>query len=222
VEQVPSPRLFFAALLATAQKLMALIEGPQSDDCSYLQALGVVLAHELLRINRGSTNRQGCYQRRPSRLAAARSDVLYIDEHLAKPVPLTKLAELAGLSTYHFCRALKQFFGVPPHRYHTSQRIECANSCRCLSAPRQSHRLGAFRHQDSPTGAARFVDCRLNGSGIISSSVALGTLILDIHNKSRRWRADAAFACAGRSGQSYGAHAEHPGARQTPCIYFAL
>ena len=43
-------------------------------------------------------------------------------------MPLAKLAELAGLSTYHFCRAFKQSLGVPPHRYHTSQRIERAKT----------------------------------------------------------------------------------------------
>jgi AraC family transcriptional regulator len=128
-EQVLNPRLFFedAALLATAQKLMALIEGPQPDDCSYLQALGVVLAHELLRINRGSTNGKAAIR---GGLAAWQQRVVtsYIDEHLAEPVPLAKLAELAGLSTYHFCRAFKQSFGVPPHRYHTSQRIDRAKA----------------------------------------------------------------------------------------------
>jgi len=30
------------------------------------------------------------------------------------------------LSPYHFSRAFKQSFGVPPHRYHTSRRIEHA------------------------------------------------------------------------------------------------
>jgi AraC-like DNA-binding protein len=128
-EQVPSPRLFFedAALLATARKLMALIEGPQPDDCSYLQALGVVLAHEVVRTNRGGTNGKAAIR---GGLAAWQQRVVtsYIDEHLAEPVPLAKLADLAGLSTYHFCRAFKQSFGVPPHRYHTSQRIECAKA----------------------------------------------------------------------------------------------
>jgi AraC-like DNA-binding protein len=129
VEQGLPPRLFFedTALLATAQKLMALIEGPQPDDCSYLQALGVVLAHELVRINQGSTNGKATIR---GGLAAWQQRVVtsYIDEHLAEPVPLAKLAELAGLSTYHFCRAFKQSFGVPPHRYHTSQRIERAKT----------------------------------------------------------------------------------------------
>ena len=50
----------------------------------------------------------------------------YIEQHLAEPITLATLAELAGLSTYHFCRAFKQSFGVPPHRYHTRQRIEQA------------------------------------------------------------------------------------------------
>jgi AraC family transcriptional regulator len=124
-----APRLFFedAALLATAQKLMALIEGPQSDDCAYLEALGAVLAHELVRVNQGSTKSKA-----PVRggLAAWQQRVVtaYIEEHLAEPVPLAKLAELANLSTYHFCRTFKQSFGVPPHRYHTSQRIERAKT----------------------------------------------------------------------------------------------
>lgn len=128
-EQSLAPRLFFedAALLATAQKLMVLIEGPQSDNCAYLEALGTVLAHELVRINQGSTNGKA-----PVRggLAAWQQRVVmtYIEEHLGEPVPLAKLAELASLSTYHFCRAFKQSFGVPPHRYHTGQRIERAKA----------------------------------------------------------------------------------------------
>jgi AraC family transcriptional regulator len=128
-ETALTPRLFFedTALLATAQKLMALIEGPQPDDCSYLQALGVVLSHELVRINQGNTKGKATVR---GGLAAWQQRIVtsYIEEHLAEPVPLAKLAELAGLSTYHFCRAFKQSFGVPPHRYHTSQRIERAKA----------------------------------------------------------------------------------------------
>jgi AraC family transcriptional regulator len=30
------------------------------------------------------------------------------------------------LSPYHFSRAFKQSFGMPPHRYHTHRRIERA------------------------------------------------------------------------------------------------
>lgn len=50
----------------------------------------------------------------------------FIEENLAEDLRLTTLARLAGLSSYHFARAFKQSFGVPPHRYHTGRRIERA------------------------------------------------------------------------------------------------
>jgi AraC family transcriptional regulator len=52
----------------------------------------------------------------------------YIDEHLDEPISLATLAGLARLSPFHFSRAFKQSFGVPPHRYHTGRRIERAKT----------------------------------------------------------------------------------------------
>ena len=50
----------------------------------------------------------------------------HIDAHVGAAISLAELARLARLSTYHFCRAFKQSFGVPPHRYHMLRRIERA------------------------------------------------------------------------------------------------
>jgi AraC family transcriptional regulator len=55
---------------------------------------------------------------------------------LAENISLAKLAQLIQLSPYHFCRAFKQSFGVPPHRYHTRRRIDRAKAL--LADPNES------------------------------------------------------------------------------------
>jgi AraC family transcriptional regulator len=131
-----APRLFFEDphLLATARKLAELIDGLESDNRCYIEALGRVLAHELTRLNRGGTPRKGAVR---GGLAAWQQRIVtsHIEDHLAEPIPVSTLAELVGLSTYHFCRAFKQSFGIPPHRYHTSRRIDRAKALLAKPAP---------------------------------------------------------------------------------------
>ena len=38
--------------------------------------------------------------------------------------PVKRLAEVSGVSEAHFARSFKQAFGVPPHRYLLTRRIE--------------------------------------------------------------------------------------------------
>jgi AraC family transcriptional regulator len=52
--------------------------------------------------------------------------VAHIEEHLDEQISLATLAELTRLSRFYLCRAFKQSFGLPPHRYHMSRRIERA------------------------------------------------------------------------------------------------
>ena len=59
----------------------------------------------------------------------------YIEEHLAEQIPLATLARLVRLSPYHFCRAFKQSFGLPPHRYHNQRRIDQAKLLLAKPAP---------------------------------------------------------------------------------------
>jgi len=122
-----APRLFFenAALWDTALKLVSLIEKPVSANRLYFEALGAVLAHELVRLHAGAPSSvppvRGGLAAWQQRTVAA-----YIEEHLSDQIPLAQLAQLVRLSPHYFCRAFKQSFGVPPHRYHSSRRIERA------------------------------------------------------------------------------------------------
>lgn len=122
-----APRLFFedGALWDTALKLITLIDGAGSEHRLYMEALGVILMHELLRLNAGTRRVEP-----PVRggLAAWQQRIVtaYVEEHLDEAISLATLAQLVRLSPHYFCRAFKQSFGMPPHRFHTSRRIERA------------------------------------------------------------------------------------------------
>jgi AraC family transcriptional regulator len=128
------PRLFFDddAIWQTVLKLKSLIGRTQAADRLYAEALGAVLAQEIIRLNNSAPAEL------PVRGGLAvwqqRRIVEFIEAHLAEDFPLATLAGLAQLSTYHFARAFKRSFGVPPHRYHTNRRIERARAL--LADPR--------------------------------------------------------------------------------------
>jgi transcriptional regulator GlxA family with amidase domain len=42
--------------------------------------------------------------------------------------PVKRLAEVSGVSEAHFARAFKQAYGIPPHRYLLTRRIEQATT----------------------------------------------------------------------------------------------
>lgn len=123
------PRLFFSddELWAIAAKLKAQADASRPGQRQYADALGILLAHELLRLNNGPGPAP-----RPVRGGLAswqeKKVAEYIDAHLLEDIPLAVLAGIAQLSPFHFVRAFKQSFGLPPHRYLVKLRVERAKT----------------------------------------------------------------------------------------------
>ena len=124
------PRLHFysAPLWEIVLRLKALVERGEAGGCAqYGEALGIVLAHELLHLHPscdgGSSAVRGGLAVWQRRLLAK-----HLEEHLAEEIPVGRLAELVRLSRYHFCRAFRRSFGVSPHRYHSLRRLERAKA----------------------------------------------------------------------------------------------
>ena len=119
------PRLFFfdPEIWQLASRLKQQTVNAGGPLPHYAEALSVLLAHELVRLNGGvgvALARGGLTGLQQKRV----SD--FIEEHLARDLKLSELAALVELSPDHFARAFKQSFGVPPHRYHIGRRIERA------------------------------------------------------------------------------------------------
>jgi AraC family transcriptional regulator len=131
-------RLLFEdrGLWETALKLKAQIGSTDPGDRMYADALGGLLAHELLRLD-GAT----APSRRAHRGGLAgwqqRRVIDFMEEHVAEDISLNMLADLVRLSPYHFLRSFKRSFGEPPYRYWT-MRIERAKVL--LANPRASRR----------------------------------------------------------------------------------
>ncbi|MFK4259479.1 helix-turn-helix domain-containing protein [Agrobacterium tumefaciens] len=70
---------------------------------------------------------RGQYVRKGGLAAASLNRVIQkIEDELTEAVSLSQLAEAAGLSVPHFCRAFKQSFGCPPYEFIIRRRIERA------------------------------------------------------------------------------------------------
>ena len=105
-----APRLFFedATLTDTALKIGRLVENADLDDGHYLEALGAVLAHELVRLNAGTPRSEALAK---GGLAAwqQRAVTTYIEEHLAEPISLANSRAAGSLESVLFLPRLQAF-----------------------------------------------------------------------------------------------------------------
>ena len=98
---------------------------------------------------------------------AVRKRVLsYIEEHLARPLSLAELANVAHMSVRHFCRAFRASLGCSPHQYLLRQRVErakvliaarampLAEVAQCVGFSDQSQFTRTFRRHAGLTPAA--------------------------------------------------------------------
>jgi AraC family transcriptional regulator len=138
------PGLLFEneALWETVLKLKGQIGSVDPADRMYADALGGLLAHELLRLYGTIPSPRPTYR---GGLAPwqQRRVLEFIEQHLAEDISLDALAELVRLSPYHFLRSFKRSLGEPPHRYWTARRIERAKAL--LANPRASITEVAFQ-----------------------------------------------------------------------------
>jgi AraC family transcriptional regulator len=156
------PRLLFedSSLWQTVLKLKTQIASADPSDWMYAEALGGLLAHELLRLQ-GATLAPRPVHRGGLAGWQQRRVLDFIEEHLAEDISLSTLAGLVRLSPFHFLRSFKQSFGEPPHRYWTRRRIERAKSL--LANPRASITEIAFDVGFSGTSAFSATFHRITG-----------------------------------------------------------
>jgi AraC family transcriptional regulator len=104
----------------TAQLVIGVHLAPAEAPRIYRETLLCALAAHLAAVRDG--DRKPLPARDP-RLARA---VAYLEAHLETDVSLEALARVAAMSPFHFARSFRRAYGMPPHRFLVSMRIDRA------------------------------------------------------------------------------------------------
>lgn len=109
---------------------MALLGELESEGLSgrlYAESLGNVLAIHLLRYYSVSTLRPATFTGGLS-AAKLRQVTDFIGENYSRDLKLAELAQVAGMSSFHFAREFKRTTGTTPHQYLIKFRVERAKA----------------------------------------------------------------------------------------------
>jgi AraC-like DNA-binding protein len=113
-------------LFGLAQAIAAAMEQPGAGTAMFSDCIALAFFAHIVRayggIPAGASGRGGLASWQMQR---ARD---FINANLAGDPSISEVANACGLSSSHFTRAFKQTMGVPPYRWLTKQRVECAKA----------------------------------------------------------------------------------------------
>lgn len=109
--------------ISLAAKWTAGTTTPQSEGAAALSSLMEVQSSFHASFKPASTIRKGGLS--PFNI---RKICQHIDAHLPGDLSVTSLAEMAGLSPFHFARCFRVSLGLPPHQYVLERRLRAAKA----------------------------------------------------------------------------------------------
>lgn len=125
IDLVPAFKIRDPQIEAIATMLLTELHRESFGSHLYIESLTNVLAVHLLRHHATTRPELSNYEGGlPQRQLLQVLD--YIDAHLSSEISLADLAELVGISQFHFGRLFKQSLGLSPYQYLLQQRVERA------------------------------------------------------------------------------------------------
>ena len=125
LELLPNFRTRDPQIKAIAMMLLSELKQENLGERLYIESLTNILAVHLLR--KYSAYKPDLTSHEAGLAEYQLLQVLeYINEHLNQDIKLADLAQLLGISQYHFSRLFKQSIGTAPYQYLLQQRIERA------------------------------------------------------------------------------------------------
>jgi AraC family transcriptional regulator len=126
ISSVP-PSLYFenANLKATLEKLQSVVDGSGINDVAYAETLGELLLWEIQQATDATSFARKQVRGGLTALQLKRIKE-FVDGQISREIAISDLANLAGLSAFHFIRAFKISVGFSPYQYVLAARIDLA------------------------------------------------------------------------------------------------